>query len=851
MSKPTGSRTDPDFGQRLMAAFEAVADLPPALREARIEELCSGDAALESSLRALLARDSEPGALDADLGSSLQPLLQEALPALQGDPVRIGPYRVLQLLGEGGMGRVYRALREDSPVQREVAIKLIRPDRAAPGLLARFEAERRHLAALDHPGICRFIDADALEDGSPYVVMEAVQGEPLIDYCERRGLGLRPRLQLLRKLLDAVAHAHDRLLVHRDIKPQNVLVTAEGQPKLLDFGIAKSVEEQQASHTRTAERFFTPNASAPEQLLGQATGVAGDVYSLGALAYELLSGALPFDFEGLRAAEIERLILQVAPAPMSSRARQPWARELRGDLDAIVATCLLKDPKQRYANVAALDAELQRYLDGRPIHARAPGPLYRARLFVRRHRTAVALSGALALAILGSSLTLALQAVELRQQRNLAVIERDRALQVVELLEEAFRNADPARAQGDQVSARQILDAAAPGVEAIEHSNPALFARLAGTLARVELDLTQHARAADWARRGVAAADKARMSGEELTDLLLTASLALSRQGDFRQSIEILDRLRAQGAQDRIEFIFAEARVNLTRSRFDEALKLLDNALDMADASGLTAESLLANEIRWLKAHVLGLLSRHSDAVELSRSHMAWGLKTLPEDHPWIFRSQVFALGNLVAREPSPELTEKANELISLLERKAGISSAIVGDALRILAENLLRLGERDKGIESMRRSLEISITHRGRDHLDSYRTAINLAELLRTNSKPEDSREAQSLLEWVVPGVETRYPPPAQITVLAHSRLALTLLDLMEDESAITLLASESYQESDSIDSKGNLRVQLSALERALQSPLCKKEEKNEPSPCSKIRDRAERVQRRIESDT
>jgi hypothetical protein len=834
------------FGQRLMALFEAVLELDADAREARISEVADTEPALADAVRALLARDAETGALRAHLAAEVEPLLREALPSLPSDPQTIGPYAVLRRLGEGGMGRVYLARRSDSPVAQNVAIKLIRSDRVSPGLLDRFEAERRHLAALDHPGICRFIDAASLPDGTPYVVMEAVEGVPIIDYCAQRELGVEARLKLLRKLLAAVAHAHDRLLVHRDIKPQNVLVTADGEPKLLDFGIAKSIEAEQASQTRTAERFFTPNASAPEQLLGGAFGVGCDVYALGALAYELLSGHLPFDFDGLRAAEIERLILQVAPPLMSERAPTAIARELRGDLDAVVATCLRKAPAERYANVSALDSDLARYLEGRPVEARAPSWIYRAKLFVRRHRVSVALSGALALAILGSAATLAVQAFELREQRNLALIERDRALKVVDILESAFRNADPARASGDTVTARQILDAAVPSINALEADQPELFVRLAATLARVELDLTESLRAADWTERGLKASNSApQIPDDVMIPLLLSGAMGMAREGNAAVAESYLERLRGLGADATPEFALAHARTLATRTRYEEAISLMKTTIEALDLREIGPNTLIANEARWLISFCFGSRRMHEESIENLQRTLHWQLRQLPQDHPWVLRSKIQIFNHLSSLTPSTEIAEQQREIIEVMKEKQGEQSMAVAAARANLGNTLLKLNRIEESITELRASTIISDEVRGPEHLGSLRVSLSYAAVLLREGSNERLEEARSLLERVYEILRRRFKPLAPITLHAQSLLAKALIELNRSDEALDLLSDPIYADAHTLKSASNLRTQLSALDAALSSPSCSDNARALSVACQRIRERQSSTER------
>lgn len=811
------------FGQRLLEAFESIVDLPPIEREAALEALRIESPELERAVRALLARDDRTGPLDRPLASDLAPLLREALPELDPAPAQIGPYQVLRLLGEGGMGRVYLARRGEGPVTREVAVKLIRADRAGEGLLARFEAERRHLAALDHPGICRFIDADSLADGTPYVVMEAVHGEPIIDYCQRHALGLRARVELLRQLLAAVAHAHDRLLLHRDIKPHNVLVTADGQPKLLDFGLAKSIEDAHTSVTRTAERFFTPNASAPEQLLGQPAGVACDVYSLGALAYELLAGALPFDFHGLRAAEIERLILQVAPPLMSEHSTQPWARELRGDLDAIIATCLRKSPTERYPNIGALDAELQRWLEGRPVTARAPSWGYRARLFVRRHRTAVGLSAALGAAILAFGTGLALQSIELRAQRNLAVIERDRALQVVEILESAFRNADPGRTAGDNVTARQILDSAIPGINALEHDNPELFVRMAATLAKVEMDMAQSARAIAWVDRGIAANDKANLAtSQSLVSLLTAGAMSLARSGDVDKADSYLERLRNTGNSSSPEYLIASARNLMPKGKRAEAIQLLSSAKETLGERSEDANDLTATELRWLMANCAMGLGKYDEAVEINRSTLEWQTSQLPDTHPWIQRTRTQLFSSLARTEPSQALIDEHRQLIDLLVAQHGPDSIEVGVNRLTLGTALMRMNRFQESAAEYSISLEISRKTRGPDHLSTLQTALSYASTLSQQNTPETTKLAIDILNETYLTLKIKTTPLAPIRAQSRIQLSNSMMDANDWAGAIRLLSSPEESESMHIQNKSIQHRLAEAFKRALGSASC-----------------------------
>jgi non-specific serine/threonine protein kinase/serine/threonine-protein kinase len=370
------------------AVLGRVLEAPPAERPALLDRLCGGDSGLRRSVEEFL--DLEERA-DSVFNSALAP--GAALRTEEAAPETIGHYRIVRLLGRGGMGAVYLGERDDGEYRKQVAIKLIAV-RWHDGVLERaFRRERQILAQLDHPGIARLLDGGSTPDGQPYFVMEYVEGLPLPACCESQRLDPRGCLDLFLRVCDAVQYAHHRLIVHRDLKPGNILVTAEGEAKLLDFGLARVADAAAADRelTQTGLHAMTPAYASPEQIRGEPFTVASDVYSLGVILYEILAGRRPYRRDG-SLAELARAIAEDEPVPLlEAAAGRPvrWRRALKGDLERIVAKALAKQPAERYASVADLAGDLRRHLAGLPVSARPATFRYRAAKLLRRHRVAI------------------------------------------------------------------------------------------------------------------------------------------------------------------------------------------------------------------------------------------------------------------------------------------------------------------------------------------------------------------------------------------------------------------------------------------------------------------------------
>lgn len=402
---------------------EIVADalgIPADQRAAFVANACGGSDELQREVQSLLAaHEAAPDFIEqpADVPTDALTQLDETVTPSLREGTTVGPYRILRVLGSGGMGTVYLAERADETFQRQVAIKVVAGALARPELVDRFLTERRILAALDHPNIARLIDAGATTDGLPYVVMELVDGEPIDRYCQ--GRPVRARLELIRLVCAAVHYAHQRLVIHRDIKAGNILVTPDGQPKLLDFGIAKLLERDpgMSERTETMARALTPESASPEQLSGQTITVASDVYSLGVLIYRLLAGRKPFDQESSSYADLVRAICEHEPPP-PSRAAARGAPRIDPELDWITMMALRKEPSRRYGSAQQLAEDIGRYLGGRPVIAAPDSWSYRARKFARRRWAAAATIAAVILVLVAGTITTAYQARRAERRFN-------------------------------------------------------------------------------------------------------------------------------------------------------------------------------------------------------------------------------------------------------------------------------------------------------------------------------------------------------------------------------------------------------------------------------------------------
>jgi hypothetical protein len=385
---------------RVKSLLAEALERPADERAAFIAQAAAGDAALQAELSALVAAaepaqsllDAPPGALALD---ALQARFDQSWIGR-----RLGPYRLVSVLGAGGMGQVYLAERADGQYEQQVAIKLLRSGLAQPELVARFGAERQILASLGHPHLAKVLDAGISDEGVPYFVMELVRGEPIDAYCRAHALPLDARLRLFRTLCQVVHYAHSKGVVHRDLKPANILVTDEGMLKLVDFGIAKRLEAPQAE-TATRQRMMTLEYASPEQVRGEPTGPASDVFSLGVVLYRLLTDASPYPGDTTTSDyELSKAICDTEPAPPSAHTDRPLRRRLKGDLDAVVLMALRKRPEHRYASAEQLADDIFRHLEGLPVQARRGAWSYRAGRFLLRHRAmvGVALSANIAMA---------------------------------------------------------------------------------------------------------------------------------------------------------------------------------------------------------------------------------------------------------------------------------------------------------------------------------------------------------------------------------------------------------------------------------------------------------------------
>ena len=472
---------------RVAELFGQALDLPVEERGTWIADACGTDTSLRAELERLLRADARAGEFMEHPPALIAAAMDASVNGADSLP-QFGQWRTLRKIGSGGMGEVWLAERDDGEFEQRVAIKQL--SYPTPGLMQRFRQERQILARLEHPNIARLIDGGMTADASPYLVMDYVDGVPITQYAREQNLSLRARLQLFLQVCSAVQYAHQNLVVHRDLKPSNILVGTDGAPKLLDFGIAKVLATTDAAaQTQTAARLLTPDYAAPEQFDGGAITTATDVYALGVVLYELLVGSRPKRDARLTArASVADVTAPSAALDRTTGDAGKRRRELRGDLDRITLTALAAEQQRRYPSVEALAADLQRYLQGRPIAARGDSAMYRLRKFVRRNRWTVAT------AVFVFAVCIAATVISLQQARN-ALEQATRAQAVRAFLVGVFKQASPDQNKGKSITAHELLDAGAMQLAENKEDPPDVKADLTEVIAGLYADIGDDERA--------------------------------------------------------------------------------------------------------------------------------------------------------------------------------------------------------------------------------------------------------------------------------------------------------------------------------------------------------------------
>ena len=711
---------------RLRAAFERLCELPEADWE---RELAASTLApeLRERLRQMLWADRADAGPDRAV--DLAPGLHQQL--LDGDVAdfagrRFGPWRVVDSLGAGGMGRVYRARRDDGRYEVEVAIKVV-----ARGIDARqFLHERQVLARLQHPNIARLLDGGEDDAGRPYLVMELVDGETIDRHVARSALSQRQTLQLLLAAAEAVGYAHARAVLHRDIKPDNVMVDASGRVKLLDFGVAKLLDAD-ADAVRTTAAYFTPRYAAPEQLAGEPATTATDVFSLALLLYELLSGQHPFALDG--GEDLARRILTGDAAPLGRALRRTGRRSdlgdgQRRDLESVLAHALRGNPGERMQSMDVLADELRRILSDRPIRSRRIGAVERVWRWSRRNRlaAATALLGLL-FVVAGSGVAL-WQAHEARLQRDAALQEARRAERVAEFLSNVFRAPNPSRSRGEEVTARELLDHSRERIADELSDDPQLRQRLQAVIGDTYRSLGLYHEAEQFLGEAL------QQAGDQVDpDLLITLGWVHAFQGRFDDSERRLREAiaRAETLHDLVRAADARRRLAaplMNLSRIDEAEAVLREALAFEESQTPSSA-----DNRLVIRDLLANIAYFRDDLDVAEAEYEAVLKLKLAKHGRVHSSVALTLSSLATvafkRGNFAEAERRYRESMENFIAFYGVDNDQVAAQLRNLALALRRLQRHEESLEAGRKAVAIYRQWSGPEHPLTLRATVDLLE--------------------------------------------------------------------------------------------------------------------------
>lgn len=683
-------------------------DVPGPDREGWIRSLDSSYSHLIPELRTLLER-----AAQVDTRDFLKTLPGIASTLEKAGDV-VGPYRLLRELGHGGMAAVWLAERTDGLLNRAVALKLPHGEWRRAGLGERMAREREILATLNHPNIARLYDAGLTSDGQPYLALEFVEGVPIDAYCEQHALDVRSRLRLFLQVAQAVAYAHAQLVVHRDLKPSNILVTADGQVRLLDFGIAKLLDDGKATESALTEmsgRVLTLDYAAPEQILGQPITIATDVYSLGVVLYGLLTGTRPYKLARVSRAALEESIVAADPVPASEAAvARALRKQLRGDLDTILLKALKKSPPARYPTVNSLADDLDRYLNDLPVLAQRDSRWYRTGKFIRRNWVAVGASASIAIALLaGAGIAL--------WQAELARTQQHRAEEVKNVLEDVFRNADPSAGGSHDLTAVELLNQAQARIERLPAENAALRLELSDVVATSLINLEQYEKAQSVVERMIAEATRTFGPGRIRTTRARLQLAEIRRmqgrtEGVKEELATLIERLRKDPEalpEDLVFALYNSAHVAIDESRYDDALRAAK------EGSAIANSALMGIDPRVIEgATLLSLIYQYNgtpeQAVQAAERTDRLLASTKPGDRLWPDAVDAhFIYGRALADAGKlKEGLAKIGTAVSEATTLYGPDSAMVAFGSADLAKNYALAGDLTLAVEKSARAFEL-----------------------------------------------------------------------------------------------------------------------------------------------
>ncbi|HVH32995.1 MAG TPA: serine/threonine-protein kinase [Tahibacter sp.] len=753
--------------RRLETLFHAALALLPEKRNAYLDAECAGDAALRAELAGLLDAGSpdEPGPATAALAGARRQLTIDHASLPQG--ATVGVWRLIRVLGSGGMGNVYLAERTDGIYRAHAALKMLSPWLRGGAFETRFALERQILSDLRHPAIATLLDGGVAADGTPYLVMEYVEGEPITQFAQTQALDIPGRLRLLLAVCHAVQHAHQNLVIHRDLKPGNILVAGDGRPKLLDFGIAKLLlpldGAQRPEDAPEATRILTPEYASPEQIRGEPVTTASDVYSLGVILYQLLVGERPRNSgtgSALPPPRPSSAVLQVslaAPPWNTPAQRQPWSRRLRGDLDTLVLKSLAAEPERRYATAQQLGDDIERYLRNQPLNARPDTLRYRTRKFFRRHRVGVALAAVALTVIVGAAVSLAVLAVRLRDERDRsaaaqgrAEYQRKAAERVAQFLARLFEGANPNPAEGAAPTLRDVLDRGAKDVGEQLKDDAPVQARLLVLMANAYRQLGENAKGIALAEQAVALR-RAQQPQEpaELADSIDALGELRRADADYAQA----ERLHREALSLRRELapsdpvLIGRSLNNLALTLYEagrnaEALPLYEASLALRRrALGDSAPPVLSTLVN------IGLLRRtlgdYASAEAAFREVLEQRLRTLGETHLSTANVMTHLGRTLVSRGHNDEAESLLRRALAVRRQLLGDRNADVSISLYELAYALQQQGKLEQAEAALRESRAIDLQLYGTDHAETAQTLARLGTVLLAQGRLEPAEQA------------------------------------------------------------------------------------------------------------